>query len=160
MKPATSIIKTQIASYIKNKLDISDLIVDLDIRGLDLSHAIIKKFNRMNSDISGVNLSYSMLGSDNNIFSVIKTKMNNCNFEGANFVGKAWIRSCDAKGCNFKNVNAANLDYAHSDFTNGSFCGAIIRIGTKESIGSTFDSSLLKDLTSSWANKLTIEEQK
>lgn len=163
MKPITNVLRQEIKTRIKNGIDISDLLINIDIKGEDLSRAIISKIQIIDGDISGCNFYMCTFGSNSSSsvdVSFIRTKMQNCNFDSSIFLGKAWMRSCDAKNCNFKNANVANVSYEYTDFRNSTFCGAIIKIGTRENLKSIFDVGLLKDLTSSWANKLIIEEQK
>lgn len=160
MKPYTNELEERIKILIKNKIDISDLIEDVNIKGKDLSWAIITKFKRIDTDLSECNFSHCILGNDKDIFTIIRCNISNCNFDSANFIGKAWMRSCNAKGCNFKNANVANVSYEHTDFSNSTFCGAIIKIGTRENFNSKFDKSLLEDLTRSWATKFNFEEIK
>lgn len=158
MRPITNDLKEKIKINIKNKIDISSLIEDVDIKGMDLSWAIISKFRRLDSNLSGCNFSHCILGSDIDIFTLIRCNISNCNFDSANFIGKSWMRSCNAQNCNFKNSNVANVSYEHTNFKGSTFCGAIIKIGTRENVGSWFDKSLLEDLTKAWANKIEIKE--
>ncbi len=160
MRPLTSNIREQIKIRIKNKIDISDLIEDIDLKEENLSWAIISKFRRIDSNLSGCNFSHCTLGNDKDIFTIIRCNIGNCNFDSANFIGKAWMRSCNAQGCNFKNANVANVSYEYTDFKGATFCGSIIRIGTRENIGSEFSTDLLENLTSSWKTKYRFEEIK
>lgn len=157
MQPLTHNLQEKIKIRIKNKLDVSDLIDNVDIRGADLSRAIIKTFKRTDADISNCNFAYAILGdSENrsNIFSIIRCKMHNCNFEGAQFIGQAWVRSCEAQGCNFRNADISRCSYEHSNFKGCTFCGAVIRIGTNEGIGAIFPKEMFADLCRGWSMKL------
>ena len=152
-------LREQIKMHIKNKLDISDLIQNVSLKNEDLSGAVIKYIAKIGCDLYGCNFSHSILGCEDKIFSLIQCNISNCNFEGCNFVGKAFLRSCVAKGCNFKNANVALVDYQHSDFSNSNFCGAIIRISTREGIGAKFPKSMFEDLMKGWSTKFKIVEE-
>jgi len=160
MRPLTHDLEEKIKIAIKNRIDISDLIEDVDLRNANLSRAIIKKLKRIDTDISNCNFSYSQLGDPENktIFTIIRCKMLNCNFEGASFVGKAWVRSCDAKGCNFRNADISKASYEHSDFRNSTFCNAVIRIGTSEGMGCRFPKEMFDELCKGWLMKIKAED--
>lgn len=158
MKPLTSDLKKKILERVKSKIDISDLIEGVDLRGADLSNTIIKKLRITDVDISNSNFSGSQLGDETGqtIFTIIRCKLNNCNFFGTKFVGKAWVRSCTAHNCNLNESDVSKVSYEHTDFTGSTFCGATLRIGTREGIGCIFPKGLLEDLTKEWINKPTI----
>lgn len=160
MRSMTSILREQIKERIRNKIDISDLIEDVDIKGENLSNAIISKLRIINSNISGCNFSNSILGNDKDIFTLIRVTMDNCNFNGAKFIGNAQIRSCKARNCNFKNSDVALVSYEYTDFSGSTFCNAKITIDSRGGLGAIFDISLLKDLTKEWKNQIKIEEIK
>jgi uncharacterized protein YjbI with pentapeptide repeats len=162
MKPFINDLKSKIEIAIKNGIDVSELIKDVDLRNVNLSRAIIKKLQIRDRDISGCNFSNCILGDEGNIgnipqISFINCKMNHCNFEGARFVSTSWIRSCDAQNCRFNNTDASKLSYANSNFMGSTFCGAIIRIETKEGIGCKFPVKMFEDLTSGWNMKIKAE---
>jgi uncharacterized protein YjbI with pentapeptide repeats len=158
MKSLTSDLREKINTYIKNKIDISTLIEDVDIKNENLSYAIIENFNRQNTDISGCNFSHCLLGNPKTIFRVLSCKMNNCNFDSAKFVGPTWIRSCEAKNCNFRNADVSKVDYQYSNFDNSTFCNAIITIGTTNGIGCVFPASMFEDLCKGWNMKIKVEK--
>ena len=161
MIPMTSVLREEIKMHIKNKVDISDLIKEVNLKNEDLSFAIIEKIriidqNISNCNFTGVRFGKEVVSSVDVVF--LRSNLQYCNFTGAIFLSKAWIRSCDVKYANFRNADVSSVGYEFSNFTGCSFCGAKIRIGTRDSAGSTFDVNLLGDLTKSWANKLKIEE--
>jgi uncharacterized protein YjbI with pentapeptide repeats len=159
MRSMTNELRERIQINIKNKIDIADLIKEVIIKGEDLSHAIISKLNIVDGDISGTNFSNTILGNDTDIFTIIRTNMENCNFNGAKFIGKAWIRSCNAKNCNFKNADLALVDYEYTNAIGSTFCGAKITIDSRGGLGAMFDPQLLRDLCKDWANKIKIVEE-
>ena len=158
MKPISKELYEEIKIRIKNKIDISDLIVDRDIRNLDLSNSIISTFRAVDGNISGCNFSNSILGNDKDIFTIIRTNMENCNFNGARFIGKTWMRSCNAKNCNFKNADIASVSYEYSNFQGSDFCGSKITIDSRGGVGAIFPTNILRNLVKEWANKIKIEE--
>lgn len=159
MKSISKEILEQIQIRIKNKIDIFDLIENVNIKGLDLSNAIISKLRIIDGNISGCNFSNCILGNDTDIFTIIKTNIENCNFNGALFIGKAMIRSCNAKNCNFKNADVSKVDYSNSDFRGSTFCGAIIRIDSRSGAGCSFGASFLQELSKEWLNQPKISEE-
>jgi len=161
MKPFTESLKKKIAEYRKNHLDISSLIEDIDIRNQDLSYCIIKYFRRINSDISNCNFAHCILGDEtrNKVFSILNSKMNNCNLNGVKFVGPTFIRYSELKNCNIRNADVANVDYQYTDFTGSDFCNSKITISTTLGLGCKFPAKLLYDLTQGWNLKIKVEEQ-
>jgi len=116
----------KIKTYIKNKIDISELIKNKDIRNLDLSYARIKDFNRINDDISGVNLSYAIIGEEGKITNLSGTIMHHCNFRGAKFLGKVFMRRVDARYSKFRDCYMPYAEIQYSDFRNCDVCGWIL----------------------------------
>jgi uncharacterized protein YjbI with pentapeptide repeats len=156
----TTVLKDKINTYIKNKIDISELVKDVDLRNVNLNRAIIKKLQRKDIDISGCSFAYCELGdvnSEDNAVSFISCKMHGCSFEGAKFLNKARIRSCDAQKCNFKNCDVSKVSYANSNFMDSKFCGAIIKIESKLGLGCKFPVEIFDELTRDWKLKLKAE---
>lgn len=160
MKAITSTLRTQITDRIRNKIDISDLLEDVNFKGENLSNAIISKLRIIDRDISGTNFSNTILGNDKDIFTILRCNIENCNFNGAKFIGKALVRSCNAKNCNFKNADVALASYEYTDFSGSSFCNAIIKVDSRGGLGAIFDINLLKELCKEWKKKPIIEESK
>jgi uncharacterized protein YjbI with pentapeptide repeats len=157
MTKLTSTERQKIQEYTKNGIDISSLLIGKDIKGENLSRAVIKFMQREHDDITGCNFSYATIGNtENKIVYFLRTKMQNCSFEGAKFISTTWIRNCDAKNCNFKSVDGAKIDYRYTDFTGSSFCEAIITISTKSGMGCKFDAELLTNLTQYWGVNVKI----
>lgn len=162
MQPLTSELKNKIDMYIKNGLDISLLIENLDIKRMNLSRAIIKTIKRTNSDISGCNFSNCIIGDPNseqiNTVSLINCKMDDCKFDGAKFVSSAWVRNCHAHNCRFNGADISLCDYQYTDFgENSSFCNAKITISTNSGIGAKFPKSMFETLTKNWVTKIKVE---
>lgn len=150
MKPMTDSLRKRIKQHIKNRLDISELIKDIDIRNEDFSYAIIRDFERISVDISGVNLSHAIIGREDKITRIISCKIKNSVWTGAQFIGKVFFRRNVCYGSDFGEVNAAHVEYQHTDFRGCTFCGIILRLGTDYAFGSKFDDRFFQDLATAW----------
>lgn len=150
MKPITESIKLKIASAKKNGLDISDLIKDINIRGLDLSYAKIKDFSRPNDNISRCNLAYAKIGQEGKITNLCGANLTNCNFYKTTFIGVTWFRRTIAVNCNFTGCDLSKLDYAYCDFRKSTFCHSIIKIGSWEGIKAKFSKGFFDELLRFW----------
>ena len=153
MRPMTNAIRNKISVYRKNKIDISELIKDVEIRGENLSYAIIKDFYRVKTDISNCNFSNAIIGEENKVTMMSNTNMKNCVFKSTKFLGKIIMRRCDARGSNFTETFMPNIAYEYSDFRGCNFCSCIFRIGSREGLGAIFDKKLWVDLTKGWVIK-------
>lgn len=147
MKESTRI---QIQKYIKNKLDISDLISNQSIKGLDLSYSYISKLNKPKEDLSGCNFSYAYIGSPELITNLCGANLHNCSFFRAKFLGTTWFRYTIATNCNFTSCDLSKLDYAYCDFRNSTFCHATIKIGSREGYRAKFSKTFFDQLVRFW----------
>jgi len=143
MKKITEKLREKIKLYIKNGLDISDLIEGYDIRGENLAGAIIKRFNRFNQDISYCNLARAIIGEENQITHLSRATMIGCNFKDAVFKGKVWLRKVNAQNCTFDGAFLPFVEYQHGDFRHSTFCDTIWRFGSRAGHGAIFDSDLI-----------------
>jgi uncharacterized protein YjbI with pentapeptide repeats len=157
MIPLTHDLKEKIQTRIKNKLDISDLIKDVDLKGADLTGAVINNIQITKQDISGCNFTNTVIGNDKTICTLIQCNLTGCSFKGAQIVGRMWIRSCIAHNCNFKDADVSKVEYQYTDFTDSTFCNAVIRIGTREGIGCIFPTQMFDDLCKGWRMKIKAE---
>jgi len=160
MKPWTSDLQKKIAIRIKNKLDISELIKDVDIKGQNFSRAIIKDFHLLNVDIAGTNFYQAQLGEEGKISSFINCHMPDCCFEKARFLGKFLMHSSNAKRCSFEEAWFPDVEYKFTDFRGATFCHCVMKLGTEEGAGCKFDFSFLKELTKMWKVKVDVREEK
>lgn len=158
-KPIDDILKRQIAIHIKNRLDIGSLIKDVDIRGLDLSYAIIKEFNRINDDISNCNFSNAVIGEEGKITNLSGSKMVNCCFKEAKLLGRVLMKNVDGRNCNFRETFMPYVEYQYSNFEGASFCDAIFRIGSRVGIGAKFDKNLFAELSKWWGITYSIKSK-
>ena len=158
-RPMTNILRDKIKSYIKNKIDISPLIKDIDIKGEDLSRAIIKNFNRPDDNISGCNLCQTVIGEEGKITNLNRINARNCNFHRAKFLGTVWIRHADVRNCNFREANLVAFNYKFSDFRGCNFCDVIFCIGSDKGMGAILDEDFFKDLAASWGVEVRLKNK-
>ncbi len=163
MLPMTNDLRKRIKIRIKNHLDISDLIQDVDIKGEDLQYAIIKNFTRVKVDISRVNLSNAVIGEKGKVTNISGNIMRNCRFCDIRFLGRVYMRKCICDGSDFNGADCSNVEYQKTSFLNCKFCETAIRLGSSYSWGAKFSQNFFDDLAKGWAikiTKLTYEEIK
>ena len=159
MLPLSNDIRKKIRLRIKNHLDISDLIKDVNIGGMDLSYAIIKDFTRMKEDISNINLTNAAIGEQGKVSKICSCKILNSMFVNTNFIGKWFFRRNDCTGSNFNGAICPNVEYQYTNFTNCTFCGAVLKIGTEVGFKCQFDIGFFKDLIKGSNLKITLKEE-
>ena len=137
--------KTKLALAIKNGEDISSLIEGYNIKGLDLSRAIIKKFLRINEDISNTLFYEAKFGTEGEIVNMMGCNISGSNFNGAIFYGTVWFKKVNARNASFKNATFFNPHYEFADFRNATLCGALIRLNTTHFLGAKFDEKFIKE---------------
>jgi len=145
--------KEKIANYIKNRIDISDLITDYDIKGLDLSRAIISKFNRPDDDMSGTIFANTVIGIQGEVTNLSRSKFQGCNFKNARFLGKVWLRHADLRNCNLQGTHIPHMDFKFADFRGCNFCGVCFPhgdIAAKPGLGAKFSDNLFDDIAKGW----------
>jgi uncharacterized protein YjbI with pentapeptide repeats len=157
MKPISDNLLRTIQLHIKNGLDISYLIKNIDIRGLDLSNSIIKDFNIVNGDISKCNFSKAIIGEDNKITNLCGTNMNNCCFKNTRFLGTVRMRRCKCRNCNFAEAYMPYVEYQYADFTDATFCDTVFRIGSRVGIGAIFSTSFFQELSKHWGISINVD---
>lgn len=157
--PMTNKLRETIAQYIKNQIDISNLIKDVDIKGEDLSRAIIKTFNRPDDDISRCNLNQTVIGTENQVTNLNRLTAKNCNFHRAKFLGIVWLRHANVSGSNFKEADLTKLDYKFTDFRGCDFCDSFICIGSDRGTGALLDENFMKDLAGSWGVEVRLKNK-
>lgn len=137
--------KEKIERYIKNGLDISDLIRDYDIKGMYLAGAIIKDFNRVQDSLQNTNFANCVIGEADKITNLSGTNFRGCNFQRVTFVGKTWLRACDLRDCNFAYADLSKVEYQYADLRNIIACETILRIGSKVGLHARFEWKLFED---------------
>jgi uncharacterized protein YjbI with pentapeptide repeats len=158
MKSFTNELKKQIDIRIKNGIDISDLIKDVDIRGQDFSRAIIKELNIVNGDISNAMFFDATIGQENTITNLSGTKMNHTNFKQARLLGETWLTGADARNSIFTSAYMPYPKFNNANFKGANFCGIITKIQTHTYKGAKFDVKFIQDLANMLNLKVTITE--
>ena len=159
-KPMTHEIREKIKHYTKNRIDISDVIEGIDIKGEDLRDTIINRFNRVSDNISGAKFSRAIIGTPTSITNLSGTKMINCMFDDTQFIGTVFMRSCNCRDSVFSGALMHNLQYQNTDFRGCKFCETAIRLGTTYSVGSKFSKDVFQDLAKMWHLKIEVQDEK
>ena len=162
MKPLTLKQKEKIKNYIKNKIDISDLIKGYDIKGMDLSRAIISKFDRPGDNMSGTIFANAIIGTTGEITNLSRCNFVNCSFQNARFLGNIWMRYCDVRNANMQGTHIPHLDFRFADFRGVNFCNGCFPIGSianKRGIGAKFSDNLFMDIAFGWELPILSPEQ-
>jgi len=131
MKPMTEKIKSDIAKYIKNGIDISDLIEGVDIKGQDLSCSSIKRIKRSFEELTDINFTNCKIGEPNSINYLTGCNISRCSFKGVIVEGELHLKRVKAHNYNFAEAYLPYVKYQHGDFTGSNFCDAFIRMGSR-----------------------------
>lgn len=144
MKKIRGKLRDRIKKYIKNRMDISELIRDVDLRNADLSGAIIRELNRPDQDITNCNFANCTIGEEGRVTHLSRAKMNGCSFRRAVFKGKIWMRWVEARNCDFAYAFIPFVEYQHGDFRDSNFCGTMCPMGSRVGRGARFSPDLIK----------------
>jgi len=150
VKVMTNQLRAKIQKYIKNRLDISDLIKDVDIRGENLYRAIITDFQRFKEN---------KIGKSGKITQITDCKLIESNFNETEFIGTIFFRRNNCQRSNFNGAFLPHLQYQQTDFRFATFCEAVIRIGTTYGEGSKFSADLFKDLGNMWGLQILLKDE-
>jgi uncharacterized protein YjbI with pentapeptide repeats len=142
----TEALKSKISEYRKNKVDIAPIIKDVDLKGADLSYCVLSHIERVKEDLTGINLSHAIVGSEGKINKFLNCKLTSANFDSVIFTSTTWLRSCDLRNANLRKGDFSKCAYEHSDFRGTTFCDAILRVGTNEAVGAKFDLNFFQEL--------------
>ncbi len=156
MKPMTNALKEKIMIWVKNRKDISDLIKDVNIKGMDLSGAIIKELDIHDQDIRKTNFARAIIGTKDNIINMNRTNLRGCCFVRTQFPGKLWVRRADIRDCNFKGAYVPFADYKFARLEGCNFCDTVFSIGTQRAYGASFSPDFFKDLAKFWGINVTV----
>ena len=159
LKSIHNTLRKKVQYAIKNKADISDLIVGYDISNLDLTGAIISKLDLTNETITGTNFAYCLLGTDTGGIVFNNATLVNCCFQDARFPGTVMARRTKFIGCNFAACYVPYLDYCYASFERCIFCEAVFRIGFRQSLGVVFDDHFFGALTKYLGIKIIKNEE-
>ena len=159
MKPVTHELRNKIKMMIKNKEDISDLLDNIDIRGEDLSYAIIKRFNRTKQNLSRTKFTYAVIGEEGIVTNLSGNIFRECDFCNTHFLGTVYMRRCDCRGSNFSCAWMHNVEYQYSDMRQCNFCEAILRLGSDYGYKTKVDKNIFLDLAKHWNIKVEIKDE-
>ena len=154
----TNALYEQIIQYKKKDLDIAALIENINIKGMDLSDAIISYLDVSDQDIQETNFANSIIGTKDNVVNFNRAIINGCCFAGTTFPGIVWLRRAYARNCNFKRMFAPYVDYRYTDFRGSSFCYCTWTIGTDKGLGAYFDDNFFRELSFYWGTKVISNE--
>lgn len=149
-------VREKVSLYIKNKIDISDLIKDYDICDEDLSGAIIKTIDRVNDKLTNINFVRCVIGEDGKITNLCGANLKGSNFQDCVFKGTIWFRHADLRNCNFNRAILANVQYQYADLRNISICDTVIRMGSRCGFNAKFEWKQFEEL----AKYLNLDIQK
>ncbi len=155
-RPMSNELRKKIKMHIKNRIDISDLIKDVSIKGEDLSRAIVKDFSRPDDDISGCNLCETVIGEDGKITNLNRITGRNLNCQRTILKGMVWLRRADVRNSNFKGAFMPQLDYRFSDLRGCDFCGAIFNFGSDKGVGAILGEDFFKDFAKQWGVEIKV----
>lgn len=159
LKSIHNTLRKKVQYAIKNKADISDLIVGYDISNLDLTGAIISKLDLTNETITGTNFAYCLLGTDIGGIVFNNATLVNCCFQDARFPGIVMARRTKFIGCMLVATYAPYIDHAYAEFKNTVFCETVFRLGARVSLGAKFDDTFMGALSKYWAVKLVPNDE-
>jgi uncharacterized protein YjbI with pentapeptide repeats len=155
MIPLTNSLNEKIQTYIKNKLDISQLIKDVDIRNGNFCGAIITELDRPDGNISGANFTDAIIGTKNSVINLNRVIAKNCLFRRTIFPGEVLARLADCRGSNFEGAFMPYLDYRGTKLQNCIFCDTVFSIGSPKAINAEFGDEFFKILEQWWKIKIT-----
>jgi len=144
LKTPSELIKAQIANHIKNGVDISNLLKDLDISNLDLSNSIIRTINRCHESMKNVNFSRATIGYEGANNFLIGCNLSGSNFKFCRVIGKLSIKRAIARNCNFADAYMPEIEYQHADFTGSTLCGIVWVMGSLKGHGAKIPKSQIE----------------
>lgn len=156
-KPMTQQLRTKIHLYIKERMDISELIKDVSLRGESLSGGIIKKFVRINDDLTDTDFSYCIFGEEQGEDIQISNCRARSNFKGIRVLSKFIFRGNDARRANFIEAYLPYAEWQGSDLRGAKFCGVIICLGSVQMRGALFDDSFFENLGKALDLSITVQ---
>lgn len=145
-KVMTEEVRNKIKLYIKEGIDISDLIENYSLKNENLAGSIIKKLDRLQEDISNCNFVNCVIGEEGKVTNLSGCILKGSNFQSTKFLGTIWLRGSDLRNCNFNNAWIPFVDYQYADLRNISLCETTIKIGSKSGLHAKFNWSLFEKL--------------
>jgi uncharacterized protein YjbI with pentapeptide repeats len=150
MKPMTNELRKKILMRIKNRIDISDLVEGIDLKGENLSGAIISVFNRPESDFTKTNFSRAIIGADGTMTNISGSDLTDTNLNHTVFKGKLLLRRCKCLRTVFAYTYWPHAEYQHTDFRGSHFCETIMTFGSRCGLGAKFSREIFDDLIKYW----------
>lgn len=139
--------------YRKNRKDISSLLEPYVLKGLDLSGTIIKKFERINDDLTGINFSHCIIGESGSSTVLTGSVLNNSNFYKTKFLGRLKANHVTARDCNFNKCYMPFVSYKKADLRGSTFCSAIWQWGNDCGAGAKFSKETLEEFFKHWVTE-------
>jgi len=158
-KPMTEQQRQKIRTYIKNGLDISDLIEDYSIKHEDLSGARIKRFIRTNDDMNGVRLNKCIIGERGKVNNISGSRARRSQWCDTEVQGTMFARKCDFREADFSGAILTDVEYQYTDFRQAKFCECAMRLGTDYGLGCKMDQNFFRDLAKGWNLTVTLNEE-
>lgn len=147
-KPMTDSIRRQISERRKSKMDIADLIRDVEIKGEDLSYSYISELNAVNRDVSDCNFTGTTM----------KFMGQNCIARNARFIAVVLLpgsslRGADLRRSNFLRANCGYIDYAYADLRGANICGAVVSLASRLGFKAVLSENIFEMLKKWWVIK-------
>jgi len=143
--------RKKMAIYIKNKIDISVLIKDVNLSSENLSNAIISDLTISNQVIKNTNFSNAVIGTKEKIAIISGSVLTNCNFKAVKFPHAVYFRRNKCKNCNFDGAFMPYVSYQYTEFDSAcTFCATVFRLGSREGLGATFSDNFFRELSKFW----------
>lgn len=158
MRVPSNELKEKIRQYTKSQKDISELIKDIDIRNLDLSHSVISNFNVSNQDISGCRLVAAKIQHATMIRTVARNVQ--FNFAVMSYANCSYLIATD---CNFLNADCSFTNFRFADLRGSNICDATITLGPKYFFKTKISNNIFELLSRIWEvsqdeTKMSFEE--
>lgn len=157
MKPMTHKLRNKIKLAIKNRQDISDLIEGVDIKGENLSYAIIKRMDRIQDDFSGATFDYCVFGQSRERMNWSGSIAQNCRFRNARFESFMVFRGTDFRGSSFREAFLPFMTCEKADFRRVNWCDVTLQLGSEKMHNAKFSYGLIKVLAKFMNFKITVE---
>ena len=150
LKQPTELFKQQLADMIKQQEDVSNFIQGYNIKGLNLSRAIISKFIRINENISNTLFIDAIIGTEGEI-----TSFQGCNISGSNFTrclfkGTTWFKNTKMQNANFHYSSVLNGHWEGADMRNCDWCGILTRFDSQHYLRSIMSEEGIQRFCGVW----------
>ena len=139
-----------IKDYINNKKDVSNIIKNINIKGMCLHGAVIKELNKPNEDLSGTDFSRCVIGEIGKITNLSGCNLQNCNFNDCQFLGTLWLRNADLRGSRLDRCYMPYAEYQGADLRNIFACGIVFPLGVRNGLNCKFSKSQFEELEKYW----------